>query len=33
MGLDGDKNLAEAIAARNDVPAELRLWLTETLSQ
>jgi hypothetical protein len=33
MGLDGDKSLAEAIAARNDVPTELRLWLVETLSQ
>jgi uncharacterized protein (DUF2336 family) len=25
MGLDGNKSLAEAIAARNDVPTELRL--------
>jgi uncharacterized protein (DUF2336 family) len=33
MGLDGDKSLAEAIAARDDVPAELRLWLAETLSR
>jgi uncharacterized protein (DUF2336 family) len=33
MGLDGDKSLAEAIAARNDVPTELRLWLVETLSE
>jgi uncharacterized protein (DUF2336 family) len=33
MGLDGNKDFAEAIAARDDVPAELRLWLTETLSQ
>jgi uncharacterized protein (DUF2336 family) len=32
MGLDGDKSLAQAIAARNDVPTELRLWLVETLS-
>jgi uncharacterized protein (DUF2336 family) len=30
--LDGDKNLAGAIAARTDVPAELRVWLTKTLS-
>jgi uncharacterized protein (DUF2336 family) len=33
MGVGGDKDLAGAIAARSDVPAELRLWLTETLSQ
>ncbi len=33
MGLDGDKSLAQAIAARNDVPTELRLWLVETLSE
>ena len=33
MGLDGNKSLAEAIAARNDVPTELRLWLVETLSK
>ncbi|MGO9698458.1 MAG: DUF2336 domain-containing protein [Xanthobacteraceae bacterium] len=32
-GLNGDKNLATAIAARNDVPAELRVWLTKTLSE
>lgn len=30
--LDGDKHLAGAIAARNDVPAELRVWLTKTLT-
>ncbi len=30
--LDGDKNLAGAIAARSDVPDELRVWLTKTLS-
>lgn len=30
--LDGDKNLAGAISARTDVPAELRVWLTKTLS-
>jgi len=29
--LNGDKNLASAIAARNDVPAELRVWLSKTL--
>jgi uncharacterized protein (DUF2336 family) len=28
MGLGGDKDLAKAIAARSDVPAELRPWLT-----
>jgi uncharacterized protein (DUF2336 family) len=33
MGLDGDRGLAVAVAARNDVPAELRLWLKETLSE
>jgi uncharacterized protein (DUF2336 family) len=33
MGLNGDKDLAQAIAARKDVPAELRLWLTATLSK
>jgi uncharacterized protein (DUF2336 family) len=33
MGLDGNKSLAEAIAARNDVPTELRLWLVETLRE
>jgi len=32
-GLKGDKELAAAIAARNDVPAELRVWLTTTLSE
>ncbi len=31
MGLGGDKSLATAIAARDDVPPELRLWLKETL--
>ena len=30
--LDGDKNLAGAIAARSDVPDELRVWLTKTLT-
>ena len=29
--LNGDKNLASAIAARNDVPAELRVWLEQDL--
>ena len=29
--LNGDKNLASAIAARNDVPAELRVRLSKTL--
>jgi uncharacterized protein (DUF2336 family) len=33
MGLDGDKNLAQAVAARNDLPAELRLWLKDILGQ
>ena len=33
MGLDGNKSLAEATAARNDVPTELRLWLVETLRE
>jgi uncharacterized protein (DUF2336 family) len=31
MGLDGDKELAQAIAARDDLPAELRPWLKEIL--
>ncbi len=31
MGIDGDKNLAAAIAARQDVPDELRLWVAKTL--
>jgi uncharacterized protein (DUF2336 family) len=33
MGLDGDKELAQAIAARNDLPPELRLWLKDILGQ
>lgn len=33
MGIDGNKDLAAAIAARNDVPPELRVWLTKTLSE
>jgi uncharacterized protein (DUF2336 family) len=32
MGLGGNKELAQAVAARNDVPAELRLWLTDALN-
>lgn len=31
MGINGDKGLAAAIAARDDVPPELRLWLAKTL--
>ncbi len=33
MGLNGDKDLAVAIAAHDDVPPELRVWLTKTLEQ
>jgi uncharacterized protein (DUF2336 family) len=33
MGLDGDKDLAQAIAARGDLPAELRPWLKDILSE
>ena len=33
MGIDGDKDLAAAIAARNDVPPELRVWLTKALGE
>ena len=33
MGLNGDKELAAAIAARDDVPPELRPWLAEALGQ
>lgn len=33
MGLDGDKDLAQAVAARNDLPAELQLWLKDILGQ
>lgn len=33
MGLDGDKDLAQAVAARNDLPPELRLWLKDILGQ
>jgi len=33
MALNGDKDLAAAIAVRGDVPSELRVWLTKTLSE
>ena len=33
VALDGDKTLAAAIAARDDVPAELRVWLDKVLSE
>jgi uncharacterized protein (DUF2336 family) len=33
MGLNGDKELAAAIAARDDAPPELRPWLAEALGQ
>ena len=33
MGLDGNKDFAEAIAARSDLPGELRPWLNEILSE
>jgi uncharacterized protein (DUF2336 family) len=33
MGLDGDKELAQAVAARSDLPPELRLWLKDILGQ
>jgi uncharacterized protein (DUF2336 family) len=33
MALNGDKDLAGAISAREDVPPELRVWLTKTLSE
>jgi uncharacterized protein (DUF2336 family) len=32
MGLGGDKNLAQLVAARQDLPAELRPWLNDTLN-
>ena len=32
MGLDGDKSLAQMVAARPDLPAELRPWLNEILN-
>jgi hypothetical protein len=32
-GLKGDKDLAAAIAARQDVPPELRMWLDAALSK
>jgi hypothetical protein len=31
MSLDGDKNFAEIVAARQDLPAELRPWLNDIL--
>ena len=31
MSLDGDKNLAQIVAARQDLPAELRPWLNDIL--
>jgi uncharacterized protein (DUF2336 family) len=33
MGLEGNKDFAKTIAARSEVPAELRLWLAEILNQ
>ena len=33
MGLGGDRDLAQAIAARKDLPSELRLWLVDVVSQ
>jgi uncharacterized protein (DUF2336 family) len=32
MGLNGDKSLAQLVAARADLPAELRPWLNDTLN-
>jgi len=32
MGLGGDKSLAQLVAARADLPAELRPWLNDTLN-
>ena len=32
VGLGSDKSLASAIAARNDVPDEIRVWLDRTMS-
>jgi uncharacterized protein (DUF2336 family) len=31
MGLDGDTNLAQLVADRPDLPAELRPWLNDIL--
>jgi len=31
MGIDGDKSLAQMVAARQDLPAELRPWLNDIL--
>ena len=33
IGINGDKSLAAAIAARQDVPEDLRLWLDKVLEQ
>ena len=33
MGINGNKELAAAVAARNDVPPELRVWLTKELGE
>jgi uncharacterized protein (DUF2336 family) len=33
VGINGDKEFAAAIAARNDVPDELRVWLKQILSE
>jgi len=33
IGINGNKPLAAAIAARDDVPPELRIWLDKTLGQ
>jgi len=32
IGINGNKNLAAAVAKRQDLPAELRIWLDKTLS-
>jgi uncharacterized protein (DUF2336 family) len=32
MGLNGDKSLAQLVAARADLPGELRPWLNDTLN-
>jgi hypothetical protein len=31
--VNGDKTIAAAIAARQDLPAELRVWLDRVLSE
>jgi uncharacterized protein (DUF2336 family) len=33
VGINGDKEFAAAIAARNDVPDELRIWLKQILGE